>query len=399
MSFENPTNIIRSWALQSSFANGPVTIDKLTPPQYGRIRTNHVTVWRQEALSNNLDWGSQQFSIYLPESLRVVKEMYLQVNLPAISGGPTYKAYPALNIIKEFRIMSNGQEVYNCRYADYLADFCQSLREEELRAFADTFLGGQSATAGARTVLVPLLLPNCPYMQRNGKDHRGHGIMPCFFGQSRLELQITLNTAEYVAATRGTPPASIAGECTLLYHEVQMTTSNILKYADHRGSYSIVTRQFTQLTPSWQVGAQNTLIRWDASQPQGVVTEVMLLAVATDANDDVLSERVFVKPTIFRVIADSVTQRDLNTQFKVDSELYDNGFAPPADFPNCGRICFASHCADGSTHRYSGGYHMRLASKIVFEFQFAVAVKYRIVAVQLMRVKIDSLGTMRSSLE
>ena len=42
---------------------------------------------------------------------------------------------------------------------------------------------------------------------------------------------------------------------------------------------------------------------------------------------------------------------------------------------------------------------MRLASKIVFEFQFAVAVKYRIVAVQLMRVKIDSLGTMRSSLE
>ena len=127
MSFENPTNIIRSWALQSSFANGPVTIDKLTPPQYGRIRTNHVTVWRQEAVSSNLDWGSSQFSIYLPESLRVVKEMYLQVNLPAIGGGETYKAYPALNIIREFRIMSNGQEVYNCRYSDFMVDYCQSL--------------------------------------------------------------------------------------------------------------------------------------------------------------------------------------------------------------------------------------------------------------------------------
>ena len=94
MSFENPTNIIGSWALQSSFANGPVTIDKLTPPQYGRIRTNHVTVWRQEAVSSNLDWGSSQFSIYLPESLRVVKEMYLQVNLPATAGGRRTRRTP-----------------------------------------------------------------------------------------------------------------------------------------------------------------------------------------------------------------------------------------------------------------------------------------------------------------
>jgi len=92
-------------------------------------------------------------------------------------------------------------------------------------------------------------------------------------------------------------------------------------------------------------------------------------------------------------------QRDLNTQYKIDAELWTNGFAPPADFPSPARICFASHASDGSTHRYGGGYNMQLASKITFEFAFSVACKFRIVAVQLQRIKIDALGTIRGSLE
>jgi hypothetical protein len=91
-------------------------------------------------------------------------------------------------------------------------------------------------------------------------------------------------------------------------------------------------------------------------------------------------------------------QRDLDSEFKVSIENWTNGFVPPADFPSPGRMCFQSHASE-SDHVYSGGYNCSLASNIVFEFTFAQACRYKIFAVQLQRVKIDSLGVMRSYLE
>ena len=125
MSFENPQNIITSWNLQSNFATGPVVVDKLVPPRYARIRTNFIQTWREEALTSQLDWG-KTVNIYLPESLRVVSSIFLRIPLPVL-GSASYKAYPGLYAIKEIRLLSAGQEVYPCRYADFLVDYCQSL--------------------------------------------------------------------------------------------------------------------------------------------------------------------------------------------------------------------------------------------------------------------------------
>ena len=97
------------------------------------------------------------------------------------------------------------------------------------------------------------------------------------------------------------------------------------------------------------------------------------------------------------IIADSIVQKDLNTQNKVDAELWTNGFCPPPDFPNCGRLCFAAHVAS-TPHTYSGGYNQQLASNIQYEFTFSEAVRYKIVAVQLQRVEIDASGQMTASL-
>ena len=87
MSFENPQQIIRSWALQGSFASGTVVQDKLVPKRFTRIRTPFVNTWREEAVNTNLDWGVQAFSFYLPESLRVISSMFLQIPLSALGGG------------------------------------------------------------------------------------------------------------------------------------------------------------------------------------------------------------------------------------------------------------------------------------------------------------------------
>ena len=397
MPFENPQNIIRSWNLQTNFATGPVIQDKLIPPKFGRIRTNFVNTWREEKVDTRLDWNSSNFSVYLPESLRVVASIFLKVDLPANSGSAVYKKYPALYIIKTLRLLSGGQELYSCDVGTMLADYCQSLTEEQLKVFGETYLGHEATmTDGARSVMVPILLPNSAYGSRNGHDTRGHGVFPAYLGNERLELQFTLNDAEYLSGTASQKPTSIADKCTLMYHEVQMTGNNIRKYQDHRGNYSIINRRFTELTSGWAAYSSGT-VTFRHSQPQGTVTEIQILAVADNA-DEKRHTFAYIRPTSIKVTADAIVQRDLDTKQKVDIELWQNGFVPPSDFPAPGRVCFASHAAE-STHMYTGGYNMTLASNVDIEFKFASACRYKVVAVQLQRVKINSAGRIRAFFE
>ena len=90
----NPQNVIRSWNTQANFSNGRVVMDRLPPPAVTRIRNNFIMTWREDnAVVNALDWGAKSFSVYLPESLRVVQGIYLKIECPAISN-TDFKAYP-----------------------------------------------------------------------------------------------------------------------------------------------------------------------------------------------------------------------------------------------------------------------------------------------------------------
>ena len=401
----NPQNVIRSWNTQANFSNGRVVMDRLTPPAYTRIRNNFIMTWREDnAVVNQLDWGAKSFSVYLPESLRVVQGIYLKIECPQIDGGTDFKAYPGLQIIKSIRVLSGGTEAYTADCEKFLVDYCQSLTEEQLKEFARVHLGGGTAPgAGSRNFILPIMLPNSPYMLRNGHDTRGFGVFPCFLGSNRLEIQITLNEAVYVAADSSNAPASIVGRCSLLYHQVEMTPNNTLKYSDLRGNYSIVNRRFTELTNDYQhyTGAQASakeIVRWTTSQPQGVVTEIQVIAVATGASRDRYSAHTYIRPTVMRVLADTVVQKELDEPHKVDLESWCNGFTHPADFPAPGRICFACHCGE-SEHMYTGGYSMTLASNIVFELAFPQECRWKIIAVQYQRVTISTVGQLATSLE
>ena len=395
---ENPRNIIRSWGLQSNWANGPVATNKLVPPVYGRIRHNFVQTWREESLSSGLDFGSQNFSVLLPQSLQVVSSIFLKIVLPDLAGPATYKAYQGLYIIKTFRMLTSGTEVYSCDYAAFLNDYCQSLSEEELRHFADAYLGGQSATGGGQTLLLPMLLPNSAYLNRNGHDTRGHGVFPCFTGQVQIELQLTMNPATFCASDPTAVAASL-GSTAFMYHQIEMPSATLRQYSDNRGSYSIVTRRFTELTSGWQEAQAGVIQRLPYSQPQGVVTEIDFVAVPYDADDHRHSASNRIQPTSIKVIADSVVQRELDAPYKIKAELWANGFKPPHDFPSPGRICFAAHCAGTNTHMYTGGYNMQLASNVTIEVVFPQHVSYKIIAVQLQRVRMDNLGNLNAYLE
>ena len=357
MSFENPSQIIQSWGLTKNFAAGPTTVDKLVPPTYGKIRTPFVQTWREESLGTNLDWNNANaFSYYLPESLRVISSMFLQIKCPAISGN-NFKPYAGIYAVKSIRLLSAGQEVYTVDVTAFLRDYCESLSDEELESFGRIYLGHTpTPSATARTFLVPIPLPNSAYMQRHGHNTRGSGVWPCFTAQNRLELQISMNQSTYVSLGENVP-ATLVGKCSMLMHQVDMAPSDVLRYSDLRGVYSLINRRFTQLTSGWQPGEANTPVIFNHHQPVGCVTEIFISAIATGTAEALRQVTTQVLPIKFKVIADSVTQKDLNTPEKVQMELYSNGFTQNSAFKNCGRLCFASHAAE-STHHYSGGYNM-----------------------------------------
>ena len=402
---ENPTNIVRSWNLQSSFQSGPIDDDRLLPATFTRIRTNHVNTWRSEAVSTQLDWSAQRFSLYLPESLRILKDAYIKIELPALGGGAVYKDFPGLYAIRELRFMSAGQEAYVCRYADFIVDHCGTLNEEKLRVFAKLYLGTEyqgdvvTMTGAARTLLLPILLPNSQYMNRStGYFHRGNGVFPAYTGANRIEIQVTLNSAQHITADPDNAPASISGSCAILYNEIQVPENQFTTYSDSRGNYSQMTRRFTNLCEYKHYSVANAIVSETLYQPQGTVSEIMLIAVPHAADDHRRSAKDYILPNSFKVIADSIVQRDLDDINKVRCELYSNGFTPPIPFPAAGRLCFAAHCAENA-NRYTGGYVMTLSSNITFQFSFPSACDYRIVAVQYQRVTMDGNGVLRSFIE
>ena len=95
---------------------------------------------------------------------------------------------PSTLLYKDFR--SAGNIVYECDYAQFLADHCESMLQQKLDSFQRIYLGGNadSTAAAARTVKLPLLLPNSTYMRRSSLSTAGHGVFGAFTGGQRIEL-------------------------------------------------------------------------------------------------------------------------------------------------------------------------------------------------------------------
>ena len=395
---ENPSEIKRSWALQSNWKSGPAVINKLVPQGFGRIAVPFVQTWREVA-APTLDWGARNYNIIIPEGIRCISAAYLEIDLPAAK----YRKYPGLYIIKTFRIRSAGNIVYECDYNQFMADHCESMLQQKLDSFSRIYLGGNtdSTNAGTRTVKLPLLLPNSTYMRRSSLSTAGHGVFGCFTGNQRIELELDLNTALFPGLTSGdADPTSIAGACRVMYHCVHVPDSMKTKYEDLRGFFGVVCRRFTQLSAGWNhYSTPGTLVTDALSQPAGVCTEVMLLAVPHADQDSDRRSHDYIKPSYFEVIHDTVVQKSLDTPNKIESELYTNGFAAPTDFSSPGRLCFASHCSTDSTALYSGGYDMSQATTLQFRFKFSQAVDWRLVAVQYSNCKISGSGILTSTLD
>ena len=399
MSFENPAQIIRSWALQGAFSSGAIVQDKLVPRKFARIRTPFINTWRSSAAGSQLDWDTQSFSYYLPESLRVVSSIFLEIPLPGLAGG-AYKKIPGFYAVKTLRFLSAGQEAYHVEVGQYLRDYVESCTCEEADRFVKTYLGytTDAGTTTARTLHIPILLPNSAYMSRSGRDVRGHGVWPAFTGSNRLEVQITMASSSDMVSDAGNQPASVSGNCNFMVHQVDMTTDDSQRYSDNRGLYSVITRRFTELTQGWTAAGSNVRQRLTQSQPLGCVTELFAIAVPTGTAEAQREIDTNVEASHFSIECDSVTQKNLDSAAKCSMELWSNGFVGNSFCNSPSRLCFASHAAEAE-NLYTGGFNMQLSSQVTVEVEFAEAVDFRVYACQLQRVTVNSIGLIQASLD
>jgi hypothetical protein len=399
MSFENSLQVQRSWNLQGAFSNGSIVVDKLVPNRFTRIRTPFINTWRSEQVSSTLNWGSQSFSWYLPESLRVVSSIFIRIPLPALNSGE-YKDIPGLYAVERVRFLSAGNESYFCELGQYLRDYIESLTNEEAKRFVTTYLGhtGAAASGAARVLMIPLPLPNSAYISRHGADSHGHGIWPCYTGSVRLECQISMAPADSVCKTGASTPASISGNVSMEIHQCDMSADDTLRYSDVRGQYSVITRRMTELSDGFSSAAANVRQKLTQNQPLGCVTELFVIAVPAGTDAGKREIQNMVQATHFSITSDSVTQKSLNTPEKVAMELWNNGFVGN-DYCQCpSRLCFAAHAAQAES-MWTGGYNMQQSSQITIDLEFAENVDYRLFAIQLQRVTVNSAGLVQASLD
>ena len=112
--------------------------NSLLPRSYSRVQTPYLKQNRKETFA--VAYGDSNKSYTFPESLRILLNAYVRVELPENASG-NYKQIPGLHIIKTVHIRCNGDLVYSTPYRSLVSDHLASLKDETAKAYAEAHLG------------------------------------------------------------------------------------------------------------------------------------------------------------------------------------------------------------------------------------------------------------------
>jgi len=229
-------------ASSTAFQSGPTIESSLLPSPWKTVKDQYYKSMRRMMLDSTLDWGTQNHSIILPRSLNCVSNIYLRIQLPALSDAShTFKRSPGKYVLQSMIFRSNGQQVYAIPdYSLWVRNFEESLSIEELSAFSSTFMGDRTNRHEARTVFIPLALPQTRFGRyAHHTDEVKFGVLPMRLGNSVTEIQLTFNTADHTVTTSGQAPGSIQNAVSLEFREIVGRPAFMNSFSDGRASYSV----------------------------------------------------------------------------------------------------------------------------------------------------------------
>ena len=395
MSVENTQPIIQAFALGSRFQNGKSTSDYLAPPAFLRKPVLSLKTWRSEKLPSTCDWG-QQVTYELPQSARILSSAYLKIDLPAL-GSSTYRQNPGLFCISKFHLRSGGNIVYEASVNDQWRSCLETFEtQQEFQKYGKTFLGYEdSLSLAARTVYIPLPLPNSHLMRRSMQQN---GIFPTETNRVAIELVFTMAANTQQALTSSVVTPSISNACSIELHTVEMSQSTASLYRNKVGNYSIVAQRHLVLK-DWTAATANVEYELNLNAPTGNIQEFTICAVPTpgsNAHRDVYANAVL--PTEVRVVVDGITVYEKKAR-QIAIENYTQGYRK--DHDECKEVChvvFGSH-GSSSSACYAGSFNFRQVSQCKLYVKFGANVDFKIASVSLQSIQIQSSGTIKAFLD
>mgnify|MGYP001178173089 CR=1 FL=1 len=395
MSVENTQPIIQAFALGSRFQNGKSTTDYLAPPPFLRKPVLSLKTWRSEKLPSTVDWG-QQVTYELPQSSRILSSCYLKIDLPALASS-TYRQNPGLFCISKFHLRSGGNIVYEASVADQWRSCLESFEtQQEFQRYGKTFLGyEETLTLDARTVYIPLPLPNSHLMRRSMEQN---GIFPTETNRVAIELVFTMSANTEVAAMSNVVCPSIANACSIELHTVEMSQSTAALYRNKVGNYSIVAQRHLVLK-DWTAATANQEYELNLMAPTGNIQEFTICAVPTPgahAHRDIYANSVL--PSEVRVVVDGITVYEKKDR-QIVIENYTQGYRK--DHDECKEVChvvFGSHGSYSSVC-YAGSFNFRQVSQCKLYLKYPVNVDYKVASVALQSIQIQSSGIIKAFLD
>ena len=397
---ENLQSVINSFSYSSTFKQGVIKEDRLLPAPHERVQTTYLNSWRRVNVTD-LDWNNTNYKVItFPESCRVVSSVFLEIDLPELTGD-TYVPNVGIYILRELDVHSKNESAYKItKYKEHLRDFLESLSDEACKACSDAYFGGTEASSDARKIYIPLLTPNSHFRDRDHRNSRGMGSLPCNFNSTPLEFWVKLNASENIT-TGGAAADSIKDHIQLSIREVKMSESDLRLYEGARGSYSVVTRTLKPLTKfnGFEKAASGSTTKVEFAGLDGCITEFDIVAV-TDADPSAASEvkdlRNLVSPSAYRLICDGEIVRQATSKAEIRLEAYKQGFVPNKYFQQPCRVCFGSHVA---SKVYTGSFMMDNVSNTRLEIDWDENVQYCVLYSQMQNVTMDATGRIESSLK
>ena len=168
-------------------------------------------------------------AVSIPAHNQICGEFFLELNLPALAGGATYKAYPLLQLIKMVTIRT-GNKVYEYEPAKIFPLLLCKVRDDKMKAqlmeLFEDHSGGTATGNGGRYIL-PLLQPwSIWFTERIAQPVRHGDRGGALFDCSRLsdnmvvEIQFASKANATSAADAAFASASNLGNLGLRWEEI-----------------------------------------------------------------------------------------------------------------------------------------------------------------------------------
>jgi len=205
-----------------------------------------------------------------------------------------------------------------------------------------------------------------------------------------------MNTADFLTVTDAHAPGSIAGACSVVYHEHKMTSEDTTSYKNGKGVFSQALAERVQLQ-GYTTANIDTWVPINDLMPTGTIIYLEFPAIPHGGEISELTMETHIEMTGVRLYLDSQLVKELD-HATLQMEKYQSGFKEMHTGLNACNRLFLCNTARLADKQYCGGLNCANVSTFKVEVKFANNCRFRVINCRLARFVILSSGQIKKYL-